>query len=170
MRLDIKIVGLTAVIAIAAVLLVPMGSPTAASGEEVIKSRLDFMRKVLRKHFNTINAYAKSGKGTPAEIEKSAIALQKLAKKIPSHFPKGTGRGDYPAKMTRALPAIWQDPKAFEKAYQFLADESAKLAAVAKTGNKDAILKQIGPAGKYSKSRLGCGSCHKKFRGKRVKK
>lgn len=170
MRLDIKIVGLTAVIAVAAVLLVPMGSPTAASGEEVIKSRLNFMKKVVRKHFNTINAYAKSGKGTPADIEKSAIALQKLAKKIPSHFPKGTGRGDYPAKMTRALPAIWKDSKGFEKEIQFLADESAKLAAVAKTGNKDAILKQIGPAGKYSKSRLGCGSCHKKFRGGRVKK
>ncbi len=65
MRLDIKVAGLTAVIAIAAVLLVPMGSPNAASGEEVIKSRVNFMKKVNRKHFNVINAYAKSGKGTP---------------------------------------------------------------------------------------------------------
>lgn len=170
MRHDVKVAGLAAVIALAVILLVPMGSPAAAGGEKIIKERIDFMKKVVRKRWKAINAYAKSGKGTPAEIEKHAMALQDAAKKIPALFPKGTSRGDYPAKLTRALPAIWTDAEEFKKATRLLAEESAKLAAVAKAGNKEALLKQIGPPGKYNKSRLGCGSCHKKFRGRRVKK
>ena len=48
---------------------------------------------------------------------------------------------------------------------QGLLDESAKLAKVADGGDKDAIVKQIGMTGK-----IGCGGCHKPFRGAKVKK
>ena len=36
------------------------------------------------------------------------------SKKIPSLFPKGTGRGDFPDKTTRALPKIWEDMAGFQ--------------------------------------------------------
>jgi cytochrome c556 len=46
-------------------------------------------------------------------VEKNATALAKLAEKLPAHFPKDTGRGKYPDKLTRSLPAIWENWDAF---------------------------------------------------------
>jgi len=45
-----------------------------------------------------------------------------------------------------------------------LAAESTKLAAAAKAGDKDAIAKAAGDVGK-----LGCGGCHKTYRGDKPK-
>lgn len=155
----------TAVIAVLAVaLLLPAGAPNAASGEDAIKQRRELMKKVVLKNWKPIKAYAKKGEGTPAAVAAHAAALNKAAGKITALFPKGTGRGDFSDKATRALPAIWKDWAGFEKATKALAEQTAKLAAVAKTGDKDAIVKQIGATGK-----LGCGSCHKPFRGAKVK-
>lgn len=122
------------------------------------------MKKVVGKNWKAIKAYAKKGEGTPAAVAAHAEAISKAAAKIPALFPKGTGRGDYSDKMTRALPAIWKDWSGFEKGAKALATESAKLAVIARNGDKDAIVKQIGATGK-----LGCGGCHKPFRGAKVK-
>jgi len=164
MRLTKKFLGMAITAAIAAVLLLPAGSPNAASGEDVIKQRRELMKKVVSKNWKPIKAYAKKGEGTPAAVAAHAAKISEAAGKITALFPKGTGRGDYSDKMTRALPAIWKDWAGFEKATKALADETAKLAAIAKSGNKDAIVKQIGATGK-----LGCGGCHKPFRGAKVK-
>jgi len=158
-----KILGLAVTVAVAAVLLLPAGSPNAASGEDAIKQRRELMKKVVGKNWKPIKAYAKKGKGTPAEIGKHAAAINDAAGKITALFPKGTGRGDFSDKATRALPDIWKDWSKFENAAKALADESAKLVKVATGGDKDAIAKQIDATGKT------CGGCHKPFRGAKAK-
>ncbi|MCG8546449.1 MAG: cytochrome c [Alphaproteobacteria bacterium] len=143
-------------------LMVPADSLVAASGEEAIKERKALMKNIVN-NWKPIKAYAK-GTGTPADVAKHAAALTEDSKRIVALFPKGTGRGDFPDKVTRALPAIWNDWSEFEKIANVMIEESEKLERVAKAGNKEAIVQQIGLTG-----RLGCGGCHKPFRGAKVK-
>lgn len=75
-------------------------------------------------------------------------------------FPKGSGGG-----KTRSKAAIWTDWSGFEAAAAVLKVEANKFTKVARTGDKAAIKKQVGMLGK-----LGCGGCHKKFRGPKKKK
>ena len=132
-------------------------------GSAAIKDRRALM-KTISKNFKPIKAYVKSGKGSAADVAKHAKAINAATDQFLALFPKGSGRGDYSAKETRALPKIWMDWNGFKKANQVLADESAKLASIAASGNKQAIAKQYAAVGK-----LGCGGCHKPFRGKKVK-
>lgn len=163
MRLAVKITGFVGAAAVAAVLMMPAGSPDAAGAEAIIKDRKAVMKEIS-KNWKPVKAYAK-GKGTPADVAKHAAAIEAAAKKIPALFPKGSGRPNYPDDVTRALPSIWNDWKGFEKVSKVMVEESAKLVKVAKAGNKEAIVQQIGLTGK-----LGCGACHKPFRGAKVKK
>lgn len=142
----------------------------AASGEEIIKARVNFMEEEIGREWKVLANFAKNGKGSLADVEKSANALTALAKKIQEHFPKDSGRGNFPDDMTRALPDIWKDPKAFSKAIQHFADQSAELAKLAKAGDKDAAVNLIGTSGSYARSNIGCNDCHESFRGARVKK
>jgi len=157
------------VAAVLGALLLPVATSYAASGEEVIKARVNFMKDEIEAHWKPLAAYASKGKGSLADVQKNAEALEKLAPKIAGHFPKDTGRGNFPDKMTRALPAIWTNWTGFEKDAQRLADQSAKLVSLAKGGDKEAVVKLIGKSGKYSKTKLGCAECHDNFRGDRVK-
>lgn len=150
--------------------LLPVALSYAASGQEVIKTRIDFMKSELEDHWKPLAAYAKAGQGSLADVEKNARALAQAAKKIPAHFPKDTGRGNYPDDVTRALPAIWTDWDGFEKEVQRLVNGSEKLASLAKEGNKDAVVTMIGTSGSYARTQIGCAECHKAFRGARVKK
>ena len=145
------------------------GASHAASGEEVIKSRVAFMEDEMEGHWKPLAAFAKSGSGSLADVEKNARAIAKLAKEIPKHFPKDTGRGKYPDKMTRALPAIWEDPEGFKRDIQALVDGSEQLARLASEGKKDEVVEMIGPSGSYAKTKIGCAGCHDHFRGRRVK-
>jgi cytochrome c556 len=141
----------------------------AASGEEVIKARVSFMEDDIGGHWKPLAAFAKSGSGSLADVEKNATALAKLAEKIPAHFPKDTGRGKYPDKLTRALPAIWDNPEGFKKAVQRFSEESDKLAQLARDGKKDEVVEMIGKSGSYARTKIGCAECHKDFRGEKVK-
>ena len=170
MRIAVKIMGFVVATAVSGVTLLPMGPSHAASGEEVIKARIDFMKDEVEAHWKPLAAYAKSGTGSLADVEKSARALVDLTKTIPAHFPKDTGRGNYPDKLTRALPAIWTDWEGFEKSAQRLADGSEKLARLAKEGDKDAVVTMIGSSGSYARTKIGCAECHETFRGASAKK
>ena len=150
--------------------LVPAAISQAASGDEVIKARVKFMDDDIGDHWKVLADFAKNGKGSLADVEKNALALAELAKKIPGHFPKDTGRGMYPDHVTRSLPEIWKNWPEFEKAAQQLESGSLKLASLAKAGDKDAVVRMIGPSGSYAKTQIGCAECHDKFRGARVKK
>jgi len=160
MRFAIRLVGI--------VMAVASGVLLAASAEEVAKNRINFMEDEIGAQWKVLAAFAK-GKGSLADVEKSATTLSNLAKKIPANFPKDTGRGNVPDHITRSLPEIWTDPQGFQKATQNFAEQSAKLAALAKSGDKDAVLAMIGTGG-YNSAKIGCGECHKQFRGERVKK
>ena len=169
MRLGAKIFSVAVTVAVAVALLVPAGAPDAASGEAAIKARVEFMKKDIGMDWDVLAAFAKEGKGSLADVEKRASARAETAKKIPDHFPKGTGRGDFSAKVTRALPEIWLDWDGFKKATAMLTEGSMKLASAAKAGDKDAAVALIGKSGRYSRTKIGCAECHEKFRGSRVK-
>ena len=169
MRFAIKLMGFTLATAALGTITLPAGTSYAASGEEVIKARVNFMEDDLGGQWKVLAAFAKSGKGSLADVEESAKEMAKLAKKIPEHFPKDTGRGKYPDKMTRALPAIWTNWDGFQKDVQALADRSEKLAELAKKGDRESVVTIIGKSGRYSQTQLGCAECHKNFRGERVK-
>lgn len=161
--------GLVAATAVLGVSLVHMNPSYAADGEEVIKARIKFMKDELETNWKPLAAFGKSGTGSLADVEKHARALAKLAEKIPSHFPKDTGRGNFPDKLTRALPVIWTDWDGFKKDVKTLADGSENLARLASEGNKDAAVDLIGSSGSYARTKIGCAECHKTFRGERVK-
>jgi cytochrome c556 len=167
-----KALAITAVIVAGSVCgaLAPAVISHAASGEDVVKARVKFMDDDIGEHWNVLADFAKNGKGSLADVEKHALALAELSKKIPGHFPKDSGRGVYPDHVTRALPEIWKNWTEFEKQVQQLEAGSLKLASLAKTGDKDAVVKMIGPSGSYAKTQIGCAECHDKFRGARVKK
>jgi cytochrome c556 len=167
MHLAARMIGFIAATAVSGVMF--PGPSYADSGEEAIKARINFMKDDVEAQFKILGAYAKTGKGSLADVEKSAMALAKLAKKIPEHFPKDTGRGKYPDKLTRALTDIWKDPDGFKKEVQRLADESEKLARLAKEGNQKAVVDLIGPTGRYGKTKIGCVECHDTYRGAKVK-
>ena len=170
MRIVVKIMGVVVATVVSGVTLLPMGPSYAASGEEVIKARIDFMKDEMEVQWKTLAAYAKNGTGSLADVEKSARALVEIVKKIPEHFPKDTGRGRYPDDVTRALPAIWKDWEGFQKDAQRLAAESETLARLAKEGNKDAVVTMIGTSGSYARTKIGCAECHDTYRGERAKK
>lgn len=162
MGLNIKRIAGVAIAAVVGVGLLAACTSSSDGTNKVISERKALM-KSISKDWKPIKAYAKSG-GSSADVVKYANAINASAAKIPALFPKGTGRGDYPDKVTRALPAIWKDWAGFKKATAVLEQESATLAKVAATGDQKAIAKQVGVMGK-----LGCGGCHKPFRGKKVK-
>ena len=151
-------------LAMAVVITAPAVPAFAADGEAIIKERKIFMKKQILAPFKVIKAFVKKGQGTAQDVAASATALSAAADKIPALFPKGTHRGAYDEKMTRALPKIWEDWKGFEAATAGLAAEAAKLATIAATGDAAAIAAQFGKTGK-----IGCGGCHKPFRGAKVK-
>ena len=170
MRLVLKIAGIV-VAAATSTLFAPLGGPLhAATGEEVIDARVKFMQDEIGSHWKVLAAFAKAGQGSLADVEKNAQAISALAKKIPGHFPKDTGRGAFPDYVTRALPAIWTEPQKFQGYIQNLEKESARLAALAKAGDKDAVVAMIGESGSYNRTKIGCADCHQAYQGPRVKK
>ena len=146
--------------------LTGLGGAYAASGEEVIKARVNFMED-MEKHWRQIAAFVK-GNGTLADVEKNARAISKMAHDIPKHFPKDTGRGKFPDKLTRTLPVVWEDPDGFKQDTKRLIDGAETLARLAREGKKDEALEMIGP-GSYARTKIGCAECHDNFRGPRVK-
>ena len=141
----------------------------ADSGEEAIKARRDFMGKEIYDHWKALAAYSKKGIGTLQDVEAHANALTSLSAKIPEHFPKDTGRGNYPDKMTRALPKIWENWEDFRKSAERLGEGSQRLAQAAKAGDKDMVVELIGKSGSYGKTKIGCAECHEKYQGPKVK-
>jgi len=157
--------GAVAALAMGSVLMISQGiNPAHADGHAVIEKRINYMKNDILKPFLVIKSFVKDGKGSAADVAKAATALGAAANGITADYPKGSGRGDHDAKVTRALPKIWEDWAGFEKAAGALAAESAKLASVAGGGDSGAIAAQFGMVGKN-----GCGGCHKPFRGEKVK-
>ena len=91
-----------------------------------------------------------------ALIATNATDINTRAKLIETHFPAGTSVDD--GVKTEALATIWQKPEEFKVAGQKLIDESAKLAELAKGGDKAAVGAQAMAMGG------ACKGCHYQFR------
>ena len=81
MRLTAKLMGVTVAIAILGVTLLPMGPLAAASGDEIIKSRIEFMGSKIYGHFKVLAAYAKKGRGSLSDVKNTRVLYQTLQNK-----------------------------------------------------------------------------------------
>ena len=126
----------------------------AAADENAIKYRQNHM-KAMGAHFGAISAALKGEAGKPEHIAGHAAAVAGIGAIAGDLFPAGSGEG-----KTNALPAIWEQPGEFEKAWMALRDASANFAKVAAGGDMKATGAAMGAVGK------SCGGCHKTFRKK----
>ena len=115
--------------------------------------------KAIGGHMGAIAMAAKGDVTFTDEVSGHAHAINELSKNLARYFPQGSGKE---AGETQALPVIWEKWSDFEVAIQTLGAESAKLAEVAKSGDRAAIAAQTGALGNE-----GCGGCHKTFREKK---
>jgi cytochrome c556 len=113
-----------------------------------------------------ITAFYKENKGSMADVDRHLSTLQanatKLASSADALFPKGSSTNELGTKATGSKPDIWMKWDDFKKAAGTMDAEVKKLAAAVKGGDKAAIEAAIGGMG-----RVGCGTCHTAFRGKR---
>ena len=123
----------------------------AAADENAIKYRQNHM-KAMGAHFGAIAAIMKGEAGKPEHIAGHAAAMGAMGQFWGDLFPAGSGEG-----KTDALPAIWERPGEFEKAWMALRDTSAKFAEVAAGGDMKATGAAMGAVGK------ACFGCHKTF-------
>lgn len=108
-------------------------------------------RKGLRKS-------AKAGKIGPKDVA-AAEKLAGLTKQLDMGlWPAGSGSDMH---KTRSKPDIWKNTADFKKRVARLQKAAADGAAAAKAGDAKAVAKAMGD--------MGCGGCHKRYRGPKVK-
>jgi cytochrome c556 len=88
----------------------------------------------------------------PRTLAFASRSLASWAKAIPGMFPAGSGEG------TEALPAIWSDRAGFEAKAAGYAAAAARLADLAKAGDKEGFAAQFDEVG------ATCSACHDKYR------
>ncbi len=121
--------------------------------EDAIKYRKSALT-VIGAHFgrigNMVNNRAPYDAKAAAEDAEIVAAMSQLPF---SAFEPGTDKGE-----TRAKPQIWSESDKFRAAARKMQEDTAKLAAVAKTGNLDSLKVAFGEAGKT------CKNCHDSYR------
>jgi cytochrome c556 len=119
----------------------------------ITKERMDAMESMAR----AMKAIRRSleGNRNSAAIQNEADRIRDMAVLIPQWFPSGSD-----AKPTDALPAIWQRWTDFQARATQLEQESAKLAAVAGSGDVKNIAVQFRVVGQT------CSACHADYRQK----
>ena len=122
----------------------------------LIKYRKAIMQ-AIGGHMGALGAVAKGEVSFTDESVGHAHAINEMSKNLLRLFPEGSG---YEAdKKTNALPEVWEQWADFEAAAKALQDESAKMLAVAESGDAAAFGQQVGALG-----RNGCTNCHDTFR------
>lgn len=91
-----------------------------------------------------------------ADFEDAADAIANWGRVAPTLFPDGTQQGH----NTKAKPDIWSDRAGFVKAANNLTDQAAKLAQLAKAGDKAGFAQQFQAVGK------ACKTCHDAYKAK----
>ena len=139
-----------------------VGSAQAAfDAAKVEKARMDKFHE-MGKAFKTIVDGLKADNPDTKSMSAQAHVMVGLSHKVTSWFPKGSG--PEAGIKTRAKGEIWTDWATFAAAAKGLETESAKLEAVTRAGNLDAIKLQVKATGN------ACGTCHTKFRGPELDK
>jgi len=96
---------------------------------------------------------------TGADVETAGLyarAIADWARKMPTLFPRNTGRSD--GLKTAALAEIWSQPDEFNRRLARLMNEAAILAQALRGNDRSAI------AAAYAETADACRSCHGKFR------
>ena len=136
---------------LAAVVLV---AGSAAADEGMIKYRQSVM-KANGGHLTAVVTIIKGQVPFTDDLKGHTHALAELATIAGKVFPEGSGKGE-----TDALPAIWEKPEDFKKAYMAFQTAAAALAKTAETDPK-AVPAAVGALGK------ACKGCHDDFRKKK---
>jgi cytochrome c556 len=137
---------------VSAALLVTAGAAAAATPQDAIKYRQAVMN-TMSGHVAAISLIF-SGKVEHQEyLPAHAEALAAGGEQLGKLFPAGSGAGD-----TDALPAIWSDAAAFQKAVEAGRTATAALRDAVKSGDKAAIGRSLKPVFD------SCKGCHDKFR------
>ncbi len=142
--------GLSRSLAPAALAAVVLAAGTAAADEGMITYRQSVM-KANGGHIGAVVTILKGQVPFTDDLKVHTQALAELAIIAGHVFPEGSGTGE-----TRALPAIWEKPDAFKKAYEAYQTAAANLAKTAETDPK-AVPAAVGALGK------ACKGCHDDF-------
>lgn len=130
----------------------------AGTPAETVKLRQETMKQ-LGGHMKAIKNFAMQGDGSAEDVARRAVEIGKIAARIPSLFPEGTGMDEVLDPKNGAKPEIWLDWENFEKAAAKLEAQSKALAAAADGGDQAVIKEAFQNLGKN-----GCGACHKPYR------
>ena len=132
----------------------------AQDTKTAISMRLSSM-KGFGGHMKGISAYLKNGTGSAEDVAKRATEISATAKMLPSYFADKSEKDIVTDSKLRADAIIRANMTKFKSFATILSAEAAKLATIAKTGDKEAIAAQMGVIGKDA-----CGACHGTFRSK----
>jgi cytochrome c556 len=145
----------TRVTALSAIIAVSATTAVFAHGGAmgVVKERMDLMSAIGKNMKSVASMVKGDAKFDPTAIEASAKSMAEHSTKINDLFPKGSLE-----KPTEALPSIWEDWGRFAQLSKDLETEANKLAEVAISGDKRAIMMQFAQTGKV------CSTCHTNFR------
>lgn len=148
---------ITPMLAIAAVSLLTAAPLAAAAVDaaKVIAARHAGYKDIAR-NMKAMSDNLKTGSPDPALIRASANAIAASAARIPGWFPMGSGPET--GLKTHAKPEIWQHPDAFRAKAQDLRAQALKMAALAGSGDADALGAQLRAVGGT------CKACHDDFR------
>ncbi len=152
---------LTLALVVSSFAIAPFAVSNAAGVDDTIKARQAKMKE-LGGHMKYLKGLL-GGSGTLEEAKGHALAMQEIAKNIPSWFPEGSGKDDAGVGVkTTALATIWSDMAGFKKISATMAEDTGKLAELIEGGDKSAIGAQYGAMAKAS-----CGGCHQTYREKK---
>jgi cytochrome c556 len=145
---------LASAVVLGVVLGIVLAAGTAAADDGMIKYRQSVM-KANGGHLGAVVGIVKGEVPFTDDLKVHTQALAELAKIAGHVFPEGSGTGD-----TRALPAIWEKPDEFKKAYMAYLTAAANLAKTAET-EPTAVPAAVGALGK------ACKGCHDNFQKKK---
>ena len=146
--------GLSRSLASGALVAVVLAAGAAAADEGMITYRQSVM-KANAGHLTAVVTIIKGQVPFTDDLKVHTHALAELAIIAGHVFPEGSGTGE-----TRALPAIWEKPEDFKKAYEAYQTAAANLAKTAETDPK-AVPAAVGELGK------ACKACHDNFQKKK---
>lgn len=131
----------------------PLAHAQFAKPEDAIKYRQSAMF-MMNQHAGRLGAMTQGKVPWDAAVASAnAETLATLAKLPWPAFTAGTDKGD-----TRAKADIWSDNAKFTANAQKLQEETARLAAAAKSGDEAAMKAAFGEVGRT------CKGCHDQFR------
>ena len=130
----------------------------ADTPENQVKYRKSVM-KAIGGHMGSIAAVVKGEVGHTGHVASHARGIKDMSLIVSDIFPANSGPDSF--ADTAALPAIWKDSAKFKQVTSDFQAAAAKFAAVAESGDMNAIGEGLGALGKT------CGGCHKPFRKKK---